>query len=92
MTTLFKTETEKEPHVHSIIDTRRSIFVTGSMTRKDIGSSSRQATDSMGILGATIPGNKTVDYMISYAAKNGLRKPVWSTSKTGKRMNATIFW
>ncbi len=92
MTTLFKTETEKEQHVHSIIDTRRSISVTGLMSRKDIGSSSRQATDSMGILGATIPGNKTVDYMISYAARNGLRKPTWTLSKTGRRMNATIVW
>ena len=92
MTTLFKTETVKEQHVHSIIDARRSIFPAGSMTRKEIGSSSRQITDSAGILGATIPGNKTVDYMISYAAKNGLNKPTFTLSKKGKRMNATISW
>ncbi len=92
MTTLFKTEAEKEQHVHSIIDVRRSISKTGSMTRKCIGSASRRETDAMGVLSATIPGNKTVDYMISYAKKHGLSTPTWTPSKTGKRMGATISW
>ena len=91
MTVLFKNEAEKEAHIYGILDQWNAVAKSGDkITRKGVGKLSRQTTDLMGFPNATIPGQKTTDYMDSWFGKTFGRTIQFTPSKNGKRLNATI--
>ena len=92
MTVIFKTEAEQEQHFFGIWDSLRAVTPSGSITRKETGAISRQLTDNLGILNATIPGTATSRLMDKYAKSRIGVTYTYKPSKTGRCLKSTLSW
>jgi len=92
MTILWKTKVEQQEHFVKLIEARMAIFPHGKITAVELGKASRQVTDAMGILNATIPGTARVDSMFFCASKHGLNPPTFKLGKKGQRLGAELVW